>query len=77
MNLLDYIKGMKKPELELFAKDCSTSVGQLKQVAYANRRASASLAISIDRVSKGEVPCESLRPDIDWGYLRGTSSEAA
>lgn len=71
MVLLDYIKGLDKQQLESFASSCRTSVGQLKQVAYGNRRASAALAIDIDRCTSGEVPCEVLRPDIDWSYLRG------
>lgn len=76
MTLLDYIKTLEKDRLNAFAAACSTSVGQLKQVAYGNRRAGASLAIAIDRYSRGEVPCEVLRPDIDWSYLRGTACAA-
>ena len=29
---------------------------------------------SIERATKGAVRCEDLRPDIDWAYLRGTST---
>lgn len=76
MTLLDYIKGLEKDELAAFAEACSTSVGQLKQVAYGHRRAGAALAIAIDRNSGGKVQCESLRADIDWGYLRGCSNQA-
>ena len=76
MVLLDYIRGLDKEQLEGFAKSCNTSVGQLKQVAYGNRRASAALAIDIDRSTSGSVPCEVLRPDIDWDYLRGRSAAA-
>lgn len=28
----------------------------------------------IERVTAGEVRCEALRPDVNWAYLRGTSS---
>jgi len=73
--LLDYIKGLDRQQLEAFASACGTTVGQLRQVAY-GRRASAELVISIDRASNGLVPCEALRPDIDWEYLRGTSRAA-
>lgn len=76
MTLLDYIKALDKPQLEAFALSCRTTVGQLRQVAYENRRASAALAIEIDRNSCGSVPCESLRPDIDWQYLRHSSAAA-
>lgn len=77
MNLLDYLKGISKEQLNEFAEQCQTSVGQLKQVAYGHRRASAALAINIERASGGEVRCEQLRDDIDWSYLRGTAKEAA
>lgn len=76
MTLLDYIKSLDKPALERFAYQCGTSSGQLKQVAYGHRRASAGLAIEIDRHSGSSVACESMRPDIDWAYLR-SKPEAA
>lgn len=77
MTLLDYMKGLTPEQLGEFAEACSTSVGQLKQVAYGHRRAGAGLAIAIDRHSGGQVPCESLRSDIDWQYLRETAKRAA
>jgi len=70
MTLSEYLKTMDKEGLEAFASLCGTSVGQLKQVAYGNRRAGAGLAVSLDRETGGVIPCEALRPDIDWGYLR-------
>lgn len=78
MNLREYIKPLKKPDLEQFAARCGTSAGQIKQVAYGHRRASAGLAVSIDRETGGEVSCEEMRSDIDWAYLRGSEpGEAA
>lgn len=74
MTLLDYIKPLDKPALEALAKRCSTTAGQLRQVAYGNRRASASLAIALDRETDGEVRCEATRPDIDWAYLRNSAA---
>lgn len=70
MTLSEYLKTMDKDGLESLARRCGTSVGQLKQVAYGNRRASAGLAVSLDRETGGGIRCESLRPDIDWAYLR-------
>jgi DNA-binding transcriptional regulator YdaS (Cro superfamily) len=26
----------------------------------------------IEKATSGEVTCEELRPDVDWGFLRGT-----
>ncbi|MOA64862.1 hypothetical protein D3C78_1910520 [compost metagenome] len=72
MNLHEYIKTLDKTGLEHLAARCGTSVGQLKQVSYGHRRASAGLAVCIDRETKGKVTCEELRSDIDWGYVRGS-----
>ncbi|MNN43688.1 hypothetical protein D3C81_1579360 [compost metagenome] len=70
MDLLEYIKPLAKSDLDDLAARCKTSSGQIKQVAYGHRRASASLAIDLDRETKGQISCEQLRPDIDWAYLR-------
>lgn len=77
MGLIEYIKSLDHEGLAAFAASCATTVGQLRQVAYRNRRASASLAIAIDKNTSGSVPCEELRPDIDWGYLRRSSKNKA
>ncbi|OAI91572.1 YdaS family helix-turn-helix protein [Pseudomonas putida] len=70
MSLHAYIKHLDKASLDRLAQQCDTTVGQLRQVAYGNRRANAGLAINLDRETAGAVTCEELRPDIDWGYLR-------
>jgi DNA-binding transcriptional regulator YdaS (Cro superfamily) len=72
MSLHTYISGLDKAALEGFAKRCLTSVGQLKQVAYGNRRASAGLAVGIERETGAVITCEQLRSDIDWAYVRST-----
>ena len=54
---------------EDFAKRCGTTWPFLRNVAYGYRTAGEKLCIEIDRESGGAVPCESLRPDVDWGYL--------
>jgi len=74
MTLHEYIKGLDKEALEILARRCITSVGQLKQVAYGNRRASAALAVALERETGGKVTCEQLRSDIDWAYIRRTGS---
>lgn len=33
-------------------------------------RAPAEVCPLIERLTDGEVRCEELRPDVDWGYLR-------
>jgi len=76
MNLHEFLKPLENDALLALATACDTSPGQLKQVAYGNRRPSASLAINIERESQGEVTCEELRPDIDWAYVRGTKQQS-
>ncbi len=70
MSLHAYIKELDKESLCGLAERCDTTVGQLKQVAYGNRRANAGLAINLEKETAGRVTCEELRPDIDWAYLR-------
>ncbi|TKD40724.1 transcriptional regulator [Azotobacter chroococcum] len=70
MSLHEYIKSLEKLELEALAVRCNTSVGQIKHVAYGNRRAAAGLAVCLERETQGVVTCEELRPDIDWGFIR-------
>lgn len=76
MELREYIKGLGKAGLDAFAAKCGTTAGHLKQVAYGHRRAAAGLAVCIERETCQSVVCESLRPDIDWAYLR-SKPEAA
>lgn len=39
------------------------------------RRLPAEHCPAIERETGGEVTCEQLRPDVDWGYLRATRCE--
>ena len=59
-----------------FALRCRTSIAHLKNIAY-GKAVGEDLAINIDRESGGKVPCESLRPDVDWAYLRKTCKQKA
>lgn len=81
MQLKQYLKQLSRQSsadkdlVKDFAARCGTTVGQLRQVSRGNRRAGESLAINIERESGGDIRCEELRPDVDWGYIRGTSQE--
>ncbi|MGL5949113.1 MAG: helix-turn-helix domain-containing protein [Aeromonas sp.] len=33
--------------------------------------------IELEKITNGEVMCEEMRPDVDWGYLRGTKRRRA
>lgn len=77
MTLHEYIRGLEREALYSLANRCRTSVGQLKQVAYGNRRAGAGLAVDIERETGGAITCEQLRADIDWAFVRSTSAKKA
>lgn len=74
MSLHAYIKNLDKAKLDGLAARCETTTGQLRQIAYGNRRASVRLAVSLERETQGEVACKQLRPDVDWAYLRGSTA---
>lgn len=38
------------------------------------RRVPAERCPTIERETNGLVTCEELRPDVEWGYLRGTAA---
>lgn len=73
MSFKKYFYGLSKEERETFAVACVTSVGHLRNVAY-GKPCREKLAISIERESRGLVTIESLCPDADWAYVRGTST---
>lgn len=60
-------------ERDDFAASCGTSRQHLTNICY-GKTCGALLAINVERESHGAVRCEDLRPDVDWGYLRGTAA---
>ncbi|OOG11305.1 YdaS family helix-turn-helix protein [Pseudomonas sp. C9] len=76
MKLLEHIRSLEPAQLDALAERSGTSVGNLKQIAYGYRLAGPGLAINLDRESGRAVTCEELRPDIDWAYLRNSSTSS-
>jgi DNA-binding transcriptional regulator YdaS (Cro superfamily) len=76
MKLLEFIRSLEPAQLDALAERSGTSVGNLKQIAYGYRLAGPGLAINLDRESGRAVTCEELRPDIDWAYLRNSSTSS-
>ena len=73
MSLKEFLKTLAtKEERESFAGRCSASFGYLQHVANGVRKASAQLAISIERETGGLVTCEETCPNADWEYIRST-----
>lgn len=74
--LKEFLLSMKPVERESFAKACLTTVGNLQQIIYVNKKCGAPLAIRIDKASNGKVTCDSLCPDADFDYLRNQALTA-
>lgn len=68
--LLDLWRTLSKGDRENFAERCGTTANHLRNVAYRLKPCGEALCINIERESGGKVRCETLRPDVDWGYLR-------
>lgn len=75
MDLKTYWLALPVSERAAFATSCGTSLSHLKNVAY-GKLCGEALAIAIDRESGGVVRCESLRPDVDFPYLRSKPQAA-
>lgn len=73
MDLKTFLETMSTDERDEFAERCGSTGGHLRNVSYGYRSCAEGLAIAIERESKGKVRCETLRPDVDWKYLRNTA----
>lgn len=76
-NLRKFINGLSKVERTRFFEACDTTEGYLRKACSIGQKLGSDLCILIDRESGGAVPCESLRPDIDWAYLRDGQATSA
>lgn len=71
-----YLKTLSPDDQAKYAQRCGTTLGYLRKVLSVSSKSEEpfklgeSIVIALDRESGGAVPCESLRPDVDWGYLR-------
>jgi DNA-binding transcriptional regulator YdaS (Cro superfamily) len=74
MRLINFLNSLPAEERDMFAASCGTSFDYLRQIGYGNRPCREALAINIERESKRAVTCEELRPDVDWAFIRATSS---
>jgi len=77
MNFKAYYTKLSRQQKHALAVECKTSNAFLSQIAHGHRRCGESLAIQIEKNTRRLVSCEDLRPDVDWGYLRSTASDAA
>ena len=63
MELSDYWHSLPLAEK---AKDCGVSKGHMSNVVYGFRKASAELAIKIEKRSRGLVRREKVAPHVEW-----------
>lgn len=71
-SLRKYLNQLSAEDRRGFCERCGTTLGYLRKALSKGQQLGESLCINIDRESEGAVPVESLRPDVDWAYLRGT-----
>lgn len=67
-----YLKTLSPDDQARYAQRCGTTIGYLRKRLSVGGRIGESIAIALDRESEGAVPCDSVRPDVDWKYLRGS-----
>lgn len=72
--LVHYLNSLPVEGREQFAKACGTSVGYLRKAASTGQRLGEALCVRISIESNGAVPCEVLRPDVDWSIYRKWAS---
>lgn len=73
--LLTYLNSLGKADRTSFVERCGTSEGYLRKAISKGQRLGERLCIAIDRESKRAVTCEELRPDVDWAYLRQSTTQ--
>lgn len=71
MNLREYLQTLSPDAKVEFAIRCGTTIGHLRNVAGHHKTCAESLAINVERESRGAVTCEELCPNADWAYIRG------
>ncbi len=74
MDLKTYFKTASQTEL---ARLLGVTPGAVHQWANKLTAVAAERCPAIEKATNGQVRCEDLRPDVDWGYLRNTAQELA
>lgn len=57
------------------AKKSGIGDDYLYQVLTGRKKASIPLCAVLERETNHAITCEDLRPDVDWGVLRGTATK--
>jgi DNA-binding transcriptional regulator YdaS (Cro superfamily) len=75
MKLSDYLSGARGLARAL-AKTLGVDPVMVSEWRTGKKRVPAERCPSIEKATNGAVRCEDLRPDVDWGYLRGQKEVA-
>ena len=73
--LRTYLNSMSVDAQRAFCLAVGTTIGYLRKAISTGQPLGEALCINIEKASSGAVRCEILRPEVDWGYLRGTAAE--
>jgi DNA-binding transcriptional regulator YdaS (Cro superfamily) len=68
--LRDFLNAMSLREQTQFAWDVGTTIGYMRRCICISRALSLEVCSEIERVSRGHVCIEDLRPDLDVSHLR-------
>jgi DNA-binding transcriptional regulator YdaS (Cro superfamily) len=66
-----YLNSLPVDEQIRFAERCGTTLGYLRKALSTKPKFNVELCMRIEEQSDKKVPCEDLRPDFDWAYMRG------
>lgn len=74
MNLSDYLSD--RGAAKRLAADLKLSAVTISLWKTGERPVPAERCIDVEKATGGAVRCETLRPDLDWAYLRATGEPA-
>ena len=77
MNISEYLATGKETQSSLASKLGMKNSVLVNQWANGVRQVPAERCPAIERATGGAVRCEDLRPDVEWGVLRGECAEVA
>lgn len=68
--LLDWLNSLPPNVQSTLAEKMGTTIGQLRQIAYGNRKCNLRLAVEIDKYSGGAVPMTEMASSVDWDHIK-------
>lgn len=72
MQLKDYLAEEGRGAASYLGRALGAAPSLISLWASGERQVPAERCPAIERLTRGAVTCEELRPDVDWAVLRGT-----